>query len=91
METEDRFPNNLRRIRQSLKMRQTDVAYMLGHASPDRISHWEKGLALPGIVNLFKLSIIYGLPPEQMYPDLHTSLVNELKRQNGQESALTGI
>ena len=74
-----------------LGLKQTDVAGMLGHASPDRISHWEKGVAFPGVVNLFKLSLIYRVPPEQMFPDLHKSLADELQQKNGQKSALIGI
>jgi transcriptional regulator with XRE-family HTH domain len=78
--------NNLRDIRVSLGLKQTDVAQMLGHASPDRISHWEKGVAFPGVVNLFKLSLTYRVPPEQLYADLYTSLAGELEQKNGSES-----
>ena len=80
--------NNLRDIRVSLGLKQTDVAAMLGHASPDRISHWEKGVAFPGVVNLFKLSLIYRVPPEQMYADLYQSLANKLQQKNGSKSEL---
>jgi len=78
--------NNLRDIRVSLGLKQTDVAEMFGHASPDRISHWEKGVAFPGIVNLFKLSLIYRVPPEQLYEDLYKSLADKLQQKNGLES-----
>jgi transcriptional regulator with XRE-family HTH domain len=44
-----------------LGLRQIDIAKRLGHASPDRVSHWEKGLVLPGAINLLKLSIIYAI------------------------------
>ncbi|MDD5165607.1 MAG: helix-turn-helix transcriptional regulator [Candidatus Pacebacteria bacterium] len=71
--------NTLREIRVSLNLKQTDVASQLGHASPDRISHWEKGSALPGLLNLFKLSVIYGVTPEQLYPDLYQSIITGIK------------
>jgi transcriptional regulator with XRE-family HTH domain len=80
--------SNLRDIRMSLGMKQTDVAGMLGHASPDRISHWEKGVAFPGIVNLFKLSLIYRVPPEQMYADFYKSLFDELQQKMAQNQSL---
>jgi transcriptional regulator with XRE-family HTH domain len=80
--------NNLRDIRVSLGLRQTDVAGMLGHASPDRISHWEKGVAFPGVVNLFKLSLIYRIPPEQLYADLYKSLADELQQKTAQNHSL---
>jgi transcriptional regulator with XRE-family HTH domain len=78
--------NNLRDIRVGLGLKQTDVAHMLGHASPDRISHWEKGVAFPGVVNLFKLSLIYGVPSEQFYADLYKSLADQLQQKNGSKS-----
>jgi transcriptional regulator with XRE-family HTH domain len=78
--------NNLRGIRVGLGLKQTDVAGMLGHASPDRISHWEKGVAFPGVVNLFKLSLIYRVPPKQLYADLYKSLADELQHENGSKS-----
>jgi transcriptional regulator with XRE-family HTH domain len=78
--------NNLRDIRVSLGLKQIDVAHMLGHASPDRISHWEKGVAFPGVVNLFKLSLIYRVPPEQFYVYLYKSLTDELQQKNGTKS-----
>jgi transcriptional regulator with XRE-family HTH domain len=78
--------NNLRDIRVSLGLKQIDVAGMLGHASSDRISHWEKGVAFPGMVNLFKLSLIYRVPPEQFYVDLYKSLADELQQKNGSKS-----
>ena len=59
-------------------LRQIDVAHKLGHSSSDRISHWEKGIAVPGLVNLFKLSIICGTTPEKLYPELYMALMQEL-------------
>jgi transcriptional regulator with XRE-family HTH domain len=53
-------------------IRQIDVALMLGLASSDRISHWEKGLALPSVINLFKISAIYSVRAEDLYPSLAT-------------------
>jgi len=82
METDDYIPNNLREIRMNLGIRQIDVARRLGHTSPDRISHWEKGTAVPGLVNLFKLSVIYGISPENLYKELYTA-IQEKKYENG--------
>ena len=80
--------NNLRDIRVSLGLKQSDVAHMLGHASPDRISHWEKGVAFPGMVNLFKLAIIYNVRPEQLYENLYKSLADELQQKMAQNQRL---
>jgi transcriptional regulator with XRE-family HTH domain len=80
--------NNLRDIRVSLGLKQIDVAQMLGHASPDRISHWEKGMAFPGMVNLFKLSLIYKVRPEQLYENLYKSLADEFQQKMAQNQSL---
>lgn len=74
------FQNNLKRIRKEAGLRQIDVAEKLGHTSADRISHWEKGLAAPGLVNLFKLSTIYGASPEQLYSELYTAITSNTFR-----------
>ena len=83
--------NNLRDIRINLRLKQTDVAQMLDLASPDRISHWEKGVAFPGIVNLFKLSLIQSIPPEQLYADLYKMLADELQQKTALNQSLGSI
>lgn len=74
MNNENHFANDLKRLRKEAGLRQIDVARMLGHASSDRISHWEKGLAVPRLVNLFKLSVILGTSSERLYHDLYQSI-----------------
>ena len=64
------IPNNLRRHRKQAGLRQVDVADKLGFKSADRISKWEKGQAIPNIVNLFKLVLIYQTPAEELYWEL---------------------
>jgi transcriptional regulator with XRE-family HTH domain len=64
------YHNKLRSIRKAKGIRQLDVACKLGFSAPDRVSRWEKGQALPNIINLFKLALIYQVPPEDLYPDL---------------------
>lgn len=81
MNQEHRFDNNLKTLRKNTGMRQLDVASLLGHTSADRISHWEKGLAVPSLVNLFKLSIIYRTSPQELYPELHAAITDELKKE----------
>jgi len=75
------FTNNLKKIRKEAGLRQVDVAEMLGHSSADRISHWEKGLAVPGLVNLFKLSIIYETSPRELYDELYGSIKKDIKEK----------
>ncbi len=61
------IPNNLRNHRNRAKLRQLDVAKSLGFKSTDRISRWEKGLTFPHIINLFKLSRLYGVAPQDLF------------------------
>lgn len=82
---QDTITNNLKSFRKKLGLRQVDVATMLGHASSDRISHWEKGLSVPGLVNLFKLAVIYKTSPQELYGDLHASIARDLKEGSSPE------
>lgn len=70
MTTNNLIPNNLRDHRQKAGLLQADVAKALGFASTDRISHWEKGRAVPHLVNLFKLAALYQVFPHELYPSL---------------------
>jgi len=70
--------NKLKEVRQSLGLRQQDVAHVLGFKITDRISHWERGSAIPSIVNLFRLSSIYNISPQELYPDLAQFISTEV-------------
>ncbi len=63
-------PNNLRHQRERVGLRQTDIAKLLGLQCSDRLSRWEHGIAMPSVVNLFKLAVLYGVAPQELYPEL---------------------
>jgi hypothetical protein len=46
------------------------------------------GLAVPGLVNLFKLSAIYGTSPKELYADLYGTIVNRMKDEPNSRAAL---
>ncbi len=69
--------NKMRGLRLGRKLKQSEVAKILGLDCADRISHWETGKAMPSIINLFKLSAIYDVLPSELYP----SLFEEIKLQ----------
>ena len=75
--------NNLLAHRKQAGLLQTDVAKALDLVSTDRISHWERGSAMPSVINLFKLAKLYGVRSEELYRDLffgsETSLDNRFK------------
>ena len=63
-------PNNLRLYRLKAGLRQVDVARQIGLDFVDRLSRWENGLAMPNVVNLFRLASVYKVPPQELYQDL---------------------
>lgn len=65
------FSNTLRDHRQKAGLLQRDVALRLGLDCTDRLSRWENGLAVPSILNLFRLAAIYNVEPQVLYPELH--------------------
>lgn len=68
------IPNSLRRQRMIMGYSQTDVAKILGMKRTNRISEWERGTAMPSLINLLRLSIIYRTLPTDLYFDLFQEL-----------------
>ncbi|MBS7263315.1 MAG: XRE family transcriptional regulator [Eubacteriales bacterium] len=63
------FADNLRAARSSRGLRQKDVAGAL-HVTPQTISKWEKGLALPDTENLLALSAMLGVSLNALFADV---------------------
>ena len=79
-----RIPNTLRMHRKGTGLRQIDVAQILGlgKRGDDSILRWERGYAFPTIINLFKLSALYNVLPEDLYPDFVKVLKKELSKKS---------
>jgi transcriptional regulator with XRE-family HTH domain len=73
-----KYHNRLRKFRRLMRYKQKDVAKKIGLKSPNRISRWENGTALPSVVNLFKLSVLYHTLADQLYIDLVEDLRDEI-------------
>jgi transcriptional regulator with XRE-family HTH domain len=85
MENKGRYiPNNLKKFRRMYGYKQEQVMDFLGLKSTNRISRWEKGLAMPSARNLFKLSILYNTLVDQLYSD-HLS---DIKRRMSDKEKL---
>ena len=54
-----KVPNNLRKYRKAVGLKQKDVAKILGLKNSGMISRWERGACLPSLVNVFKLAGLY--------------------------------
>ena len=65
--TQIKYPNRLKEIRKTKRLTQFEVARHLGMQSQDRISHWEKGQAIPSVVNLYKLCRFYKVKMDEVY------------------------
>jgi transcriptional regulator with XRE-family HTH domain len=63
-------PNRLRKYRKMQGYSQKDVAKILGYKRTARISLWEKGLSIPSVKNLIRLSILYNVLADQLYIEL---------------------
>jgi len=64
--------NKLKELRLSRNLKQQDVAKLIGLTSQDRISHWEKGSSIPSLINLFRLSKLFAVSVEEMYPSVYS-------------------
>ena len=69
--------NKLLDLRSKKGIRQQDLADKLGMCVTDRISHWEKGTAIPSIINLFRLCAVHEVLPHELYPELFEKIVSE--------------
>lgn len=58
-------PNNLKEYRLKAGLTQKQVAEKLGMQCEDRISHWEKGKAMPSVKNLLLLCQVYKISISQ--------------------------
>jgi len=74
MPTISTVSNRLRLYRERVGLRQTDIARLLDLQSADRISRWEHGIAMPNVTNLFKLAVLYKVPPQELYGELFDTI-----------------
>lgn len=77
------IPNKLKEYRIKTGLTQIRVAKIFGFSTEERICHWEKGRSIPNLINLFRLSSLYGANPVELYPDLmkdtHVSIETKLR------------
>ena len=73
-----RYPNRLKKYRRLFCFSQKEVAMMLGLSDTSPLSRWEKGISLPNILHLFRLSRIYKTMPSELYFDLWQHISKEI-------------
>jgi len=62
-----KIPNNLRRYRKAVGLKQKDVAEILNLKSAGMISRWEKGVCLPSLLNAIKLAGSYSVLVDALF------------------------
>ncbi|HEX5001765.1 MAG TPA: helix-turn-helix transcriptional regulator [Bacteroidia bacterium] len=72
-----KLENDLKKLRNSKGYTLEDVAKKLNMDCKDRLSQWERGTAVPGLLNLFKLSVLYDTLPHELYPKPWKALLTE--------------
>lgn len=80
------IPNRLRKHRRINGYKQSEVVYILGLKSSNRLSRWEQGLSMPSVENLIKLSILYHVLIEELYFDLRLEFITEINKKKKQHS-----
>ena len=50
------------------------MARVLGHADTSMLSRWERGIVIPGVLQVFKLARIYHTLPQILFDDLWNDL-----------------
>jgi transcriptional regulator with XRE-family HTH domain len=77
--TKRRFPNNLYALRRIRGLRQKSVATLLGQKGTRMVSCYERGLVLPPLGTVIKLTLILRAELTELYPHLHKQLEGELQ------------
>lgn len=64
------IPNNLRQCRKDRGLRQEQVAAALSLKNKTLISRWERGRAIPNLINVLKLCDLYEVSITDLFGDL---------------------
>jgi transcriptional regulator with XRE-family HTH domain len=62
-----KIPNNLRKYRKAVGLKQKEVAEILNLKGAGMISRWEKGICLPSLIYVIKLSGIYSVLVDALF------------------------
>ncbi|HEY2381417.1 MAG TPA: helix-turn-helix transcriptional regulator [Terriglobia bacterium] len=66
--TRGTFKNYLRTCRKKLDLSQAEIAAILGLESPEMVSRWERGLAIPTLEESIALRVLFKKRFEDLWP-----------------------
>ena len=72
------FYNHLGKYRRRIGYSQKDVSQILGFSDQSQVCRWEKGIKLPGVLNLLKLSALYRVPITFLFIDWFRQIKEEV-------------
>lgn len=73
--------NHLRLHRRKWALSQEHVAQLLGLKARSVISRYERGLGLPPFRCAFGLQLLFGVPIQDLFPELTQSICDDVMRQ----------
>lgn len=76
-----RIENRIKRKREELGYRQSDLAFLLDHKNISHISRYERGLTFPNPENLLKLCYALKAVPEWLYPEITKKWREEVRKK----------
>jgi transcriptional regulator with XRE-family HTH domain len=74
------IPNTIRKHRKINGYSQKRLAKRLG-VSTALISHWERGVTMPGFINIIKLCVLFSVTPTELYYTLFDWVSEQFQEQ----------
>ena len=65
---------NLKAIRKRYGLSQSDVAFLVDGSGKGQVSRHERDGVVPGLQTALALQIIFGVPPQELFPNLCESI-----------------
>ena len=74
-----KIQNRLQQYRKAKELTQSQVAAILGFKDKTWISHWETGDALPNLISAMRLSVLFQVHINDLFPELEYRIREEKK------------
>jgi transcriptional regulator with XRE-family HTH domain len=73
------FGKFLKERREQMGLSQAVIAEKMGYTTPQFVSNWERGIAMPPIKTLKKLAEMYKVPQQEMFDIVLQATVHQVK------------